>query len=277
MKSLYDCFVSSPFCANKYTSYFTSYETLLSELRNIPIVLLEIGVQDGGSLYMWKEYLHPDSKIVGWDLNPDIARLQDHGFGIIIGDQSNLSNWQAALHKYGPFDVIIDDGSHIYTHQIKSVLYSINCLKSKGLIIVEDTHKSFIRLYGGPTKYSFVNWTHFMANMLNFRSPTLSREKQFKLPIISITHFESIIAFKIDKTISYSSCQLVSNNKTKFLSAKDYTFASDNLLSSIFPSPLNFIFGLMLNLFAFHPSLQVRIKSKLMNLSASQYFKTSLF
>lgn len=275
MKSLYDCFFSSPFCSNKYTSYFPAYEALLSDLRSIPITLLEIGIQDGGSLYMWKEYLHPESKIVGCDLNPDIVRFEEDGFGIIVGDQSNPSVWQTALSKHGPFDVIIDDGSHLYKDQIKSVLFAINCLKSKGLLIVEDTHTSFLQHYGGPTNYSFVNWTYFLANMLNFRSPTLLGNKPLTLPIISITYFESIIAFKIDKSLAISPCHLISNNKAKSLNAKDYTFEMGIFSAAKLPGLLNIISSLIFNLLTFYPSLRIKIQSKINNIAIRRYFNSS--
>ena len=41
-----------------------------------PISLLEIGVQNGGSLQVWNKYLPPGSQIVGIDINPDCARLE---------------------------------------------------------------------------------------------------------------------------------------------------------------------------------------------------------
>ena len=47
----------------KYTNFFDIYDRYLESMRDRPIRMIEIGVQHGGSLQMWKRYLHPDSLI----------------------------------------------------------------------------------------------------------------------------------------------------------------------------------------------------------------------
>ncbi len=42
--------------SDKYLHYYDAYEFHFSSLKNAEITLLEIGVQDGGSLWTWRKY-----------------------------------------------------------------------------------------------------------------------------------------------------------------------------------------------------------------------------
>jgi hypothetical protein len=53
---------------HKLRHYMPVYESVLPTDR--PIRMLEIGVFHGGSLQMWRNYLHPESVIVGIDIDP---------------------------------------------------------------------------------------------------------------------------------------------------------------------------------------------------------------
>ena len=53
------------------------------------ITFVEIGVLQGGSLFMWREYFGKNARIIGIDLHPNAKELEKHGFEIYIGNQSN--------------------------------------------------------------------------------------------------------------------------------------------------------------------------------------------
>ena len=55
---------------HKWMHYFDIYERHLERFRNTAPIMLEIGVSGGGSLAMWKDYLGPEAKIVGIDIDP---------------------------------------------------------------------------------------------------------------------------------------------------------------------------------------------------------------
>ena len=44
--------------SDKWESYLEYYDTLLAPRRNLPVSLLEIGVQNGGSLETWAAYFN---------------------------------------------------------------------------------------------------------------------------------------------------------------------------------------------------------------------------
>ena len=70
-KSTLQAFTSSPYFSIKHTNYFDIYDSLLSRYVGKDITFVEIGILDGGSLFMWREFLGKDARIIGIDLNPE--------------------------------------------------------------------------------------------------------------------------------------------------------------------------------------------------------------
>lgn len=52
---------------HKWVHYFDIYERHFSRFRNRKMTILEIGVYQGGSLQMWKNYFGPQAEIYGVD------------------------------------------------------------------------------------------------------------------------------------------------------------------------------------------------------------------
>ena len=122
------------------------YERHFSRYRDRPIRMLEIGVFRGGSLRMWKQYFHPDSTIVGIDIDESCAahEIADQDVYVRIGSQADPNFLAAVNGEFGPFDIILDDGSHKTHHQIVSfgALFK-EALKDGGCYMVEDCHTNY--------------------------------------------------------------------------------------------------------------------------------------
>lgn len=132
--------------AHKWHHYFQIYDELFGPLRTRPIRLLEIGVYKGASTHVWRNYFHPGSTLVGIDINPECAEFADPGQGvhIRIGPQQDKQFISGIIGEFGPFDLIIDDGSHITSHMISTFNHLFpDGLKNGGLYFVEDTHSNF--------------------------------------------------------------------------------------------------------------------------------------
>ena len=56
MKKLIKSFKTSPRYSIKWSNYFTVYENLFKKFVNKKIIFVEIGVGNGGSLFMWKNF-----------------------------------------------------------------------------------------------------------------------------------------------------------------------------------------------------------------------------
>jgi len=81
-------------------------------IRNSPKRILEIGVHTGASLHVWNAFFSPD-KIVGVDIDPACANVsRPPNASIVIGSQADAAFLATLGLKQGPFDLIVDDGSH---------------------------------------------------------------------------------------------------------------------------------------------------------------------
>jgi hypothetical protein len=122
--------------------YLQLYERVLIGLQGRSIKLLEIGVYSGASIRTWLEYF-PEALVVGMDINPNVPRDYARPVDIELADQSNVAQLVTIGTKHGPFDIIIDDGSHIWDHQITSLQYLLPYVKPSGFYILEDIHTSY--------------------------------------------------------------------------------------------------------------------------------------
>lgn len=188
---------------DKWYPYFNVYEKHVSKFRNKPCKFLEIGVQRGGSLEMWKQYLGETAQIYGIDNDPDVENIKfDFEVDITIGDQADLEFWKEYSNKHGMFDVIIDDGGHTMVQQENTLLSMFNKVNYGGLYIVEDTHTSYWENFGGGFKNekSFIEKTKYLIDLLHSRH--IDKEKPNRAisnafhGLESISFYDSIIVLE---------------------------------------------------------------------------------
>jgi hypothetical protein len=188
------------------------YESILPVYRDKEIVLVEIGIFQGGSLFMWREYFGPKARIIGIDANPGATELREHGFEIHIGNQAEPAFWKRFFDEVGSIDILIDDGGHWNEQQIKTVAYCADHIRDGGVLIVEDTQTSYYDWMGNPSRYSFIEYTKFLADVINARNTQITtpaaaplRRQALGGLIYSIRIFNSVVCFEIDRTKSYMS------------------------------------------------------------------------
>jgi hypothetical protein len=131
---------------HKWHHYFDIYCEEFEPLRHRPIRMLEIGVCRGGSLQMWRQWFHPDSVIVGIDIEQSCQQYEDTTRNIFvrIGDQSDPVFLQDLAAQFGPFDLILDDGGHTTSQMMASFNGLFHtALAAGGIYLVEDTHTNF--------------------------------------------------------------------------------------------------------------------------------------
>ena len=131
----------------KWSHYFSIYRELFGHLTGSPQRVLEIGVYRGASLELWRQYFsHPETVIVGIDIEPSCAQFDSpkDGKRVRVGSQSDQAFLRAVVEEFGPFDLIIDDGSHRSADVIASFngLFSSG-LKDSGIYFVEDLHAAY--------------------------------------------------------------------------------------------------------------------------------------
>lgn len=123
--------------------YLDNYEKYLAPLRDKEFVLLELGVGNGSSIKMWREFF-PNAKVYGIDINPDCA-----GEGIFIGSQTDTDFLNNVLSQIGTPTVLIDDCSHEGKLTIETFKYLFPKISDGGLYFVEDCATFYNNHYSG--------------------------------------------------------------------------------------------------------------------------------
>jgi hypothetical protein len=121
------------------------YNSIFYESRDKIRSILEIGVFNGASIRMWREYF-PNAIIYGFD--NDISKIDTvndlQNVHTFLVDQSDRKSLLDGIERTGcdQFDIIIDDGSHMMNHQQITFGTLFPYLKSNGQFIIEDLHTS---------------------------------------------------------------------------------------------------------------------------------------
>lgn len=157
--------------SDKWSIYLVEYGRIFGEYRDKPVTLLEIGIQNGGSLEIWSKFFANAQKLVGCDINPDCARLvyEDPRVAVVVGD-ANSDAVQSIVLQHAPvFDVMIDDGSHRSSDIVKSFARYFPHLADGGVFVAEDLHCSYWAEFEGGLFDPFSSITFFkrLADIVN--------------------------------------------------------------------------------------------------------------
>lgn len=124
--------------------YCRHYEELFGDLRHEPINLIEIGVAGGQSLEMWLRYF-TRARIVGIDNNPDCSRHARGRAEVRIGSQDD-EKFLRSIAADSPPTIVVDDGSHIAAHIMKSFEVLFPLLVPGGFYAIEDVYFHYHRI-----------------------------------------------------------------------------------------------------------------------------------
>jgi hypothetical protein len=130
-----------------FHSYIELYERLLTPFIDKAITLVEIGIQCGGSMLLWQDYL-PKAEFIFVDnvnciapkilehVDPDRASIlfQDAYDEIGVDDVDYL----AKSGPSGGIDFIIDDGPHTLQSQEDFLRLYLPLLNKGGVAVIED-------------------------------------------------------------------------------------------------------------------------------------------
>lgn len=129
----------------KWMHYFKIYDELFHKFRNKnPVIILEIGSRDGGSLLMWRDYFGPGAKVHSIEINPEAYIFNDDRTRVFIGSQNNRTFLKEVVRAIGKVDIVIDDASHTPADQLVSFdeLYP-TIMKQESVYLIEDVYWDF--------------------------------------------------------------------------------------------------------------------------------------
>lgn len=166
---------------DKWSIYLAEYDRIFASYRESSVRLLEIGIQNGGSLEIWTDYFRNAQKFVGCDIDPNCAKLSytDPRISVIVGD-ANTDLVQTEIQFISQqFDIVIDDGSHFSSDIIKSFARYWPHIVDGGVFIAEDLHCSYWQVYEGGLydPYSSLAFFKRLSDIINHEHWGLSKKR----------------------------------------------------------------------------------------------------
>ena len=200
--------IGKKYPTNKNKSGFIEiYQKYLNDFRNKEINFLEIGIDKGDSLRIWRDFF-PKANICGLDIEKKDFKID--GVDFFIGDQSDKIFLSKLVNKYKNFDIIIDDGSHLSNHIITSFNFLFPFLNNDGLYIVEDLQTSYIPRYGGSRvrlnkKNTSMNFFKRLSDSINYEhfDRPFFKKNNFDGKIKSIYFYQNITLIRKGESVKY--------------------------------------------------------------------------
>lgn len=162
---------------HKWHHFIPLYDRYFGRYVGKPVRFLEIGVSDGGSLQIWRNYFGPQAIIFGIDIDPRCASLNGKSAQVRIGSQDDPAFLAKVIEEMGGIDVILDDGSHQMTHIKATLLALFPKIASDGIYAIEDLHTAYWHDFGGGFLFGqnffklLTQVIHDMHHWYHFRRP----------------------------------------------------------------------------------------------------------
>lgn len=162
-------------------SYSSGYAKILFDQVDVKN-FLEIGLANSTiektSLNAWSS-IYPEANIFGIDIDPE-KMVENKNIKTFVVDQSNfkdLSDWAKDLGV--EFDVIVDDGSHIFEHAKTSFQALFNTLRPGGVYVIEDVakDKDYLAI---PNQQTLNDWLEYLSITHGIKSYVYDCKKDSK-------------------------------------------------------------------------------------------------
>ena len=130
-----------------FHSYIEMYEQFLSPLIDKPATIAEVGIQYGGSMLLWQDYL-PKASFIYLDnvdaIHPKIREHLDLKRSQLIFEDAYTEEAAAKVKKLATkgIDFIIDDGPHALESQCKFLSLYLPLLAEGGMAVIEDVQST---------------------------------------------------------------------------------------------------------------------------------------
>lgn len=175
--------------SDKWNLYLDEYDRLFQPYRDKAVRLLEIGVQNGGSLDVWSKYFSEADALVGCDINEKCKALEyeDKRISVIVNDANSEEAEKAILAKSPSFDVVIDDGSHTSEDIVQSFARYFPHLSEGGVYVAEDLHCSYWQEFGGGLfdPHSSISFFKHLSDLVNYEHWGIKKERSDLLDLFS--------------------------------------------------------------------------------------------
>jgi SAM-dependent methyltransferase len=193
--------------SDKWTSYLKFYDEVVDYYEGTSPRVLEIGVQNGGSLEIWSKIFPNSEKILGVDINDKCASLKfDHpNTEVITGNALDKTVEQQVLLASPTFDLIVDDGSHNSSDIIDALVTYLPRLNPGGIYVIEDLHASYWHNWDGGLSHagSSLNFLRKFIDLLNKEHWGLEVEAETIFPELDERASDLLVASKSIASIEF--------------------------------------------------------------------------
>lgn len=157
-------------------NYLVEYEKEFPDTEKVERIL-EIGLQRGSkewrtnevspSIAMWKEFF-PEARIFGADIKK--LKFDDDRVEFFRMDQNNPDDL-IRLFNFVPegMDMILDDGSHVSSHQLITFLTLWPKVKKGGIYIVEDLNPVVQQKYPMTERFNTIIGNYLDSTTMDYR------------------------------------------------------------------------------------------------------------
>ena len=177
--------------SDKWKIYIDEYEEKFKTYQDKNIYLLEIGIQNGGSLEIYGKYFPNADLILGCDINEKCSNLsyQEPNIQVIVGDATDDDTYKK-IASYPQFDIIIEDGSHTSPDIIKTFCKYFDRLNDGGLFIIEDLHCSYWQEFTGGLFHplSSINFFKRLVDVINYEHWGVNKKRDWLLKIYALNY-----------------------------------------------------------------------------------------
>ncbi len=186
--------------SQKWAHYFRVYERYFASFRGKSFTMLEIGISQGGSLDVWRDYFGPQALIIGVDIDPRCKCYENGKTQVRIGSQEDREFLGTLVQEFGGFDVVIDDGGHTMAQQINTFEVLYPAVRPGGIFLVEDVHTSYHTPYGGGLRRegTFIEYAKQKIDDLNgfHINPHPQFYSEFTRTTTGMAFYDSIVVFE---------------------------------------------------------------------------------
>ncbi|HEY8359610.1 MAG TPA: class I SAM-dependent methyltransferase [Ramlibacter sp.] len=186
---------------HKWHHYFDIYDRHFARFRGQQVCIVEIGVSQGGSLQMWREYFGPQAVIYGVDINPECKQFEGPNTHIVIGDQADRAFLKTLAASLPPVDILIDDGGHTMKQQVHTFEELFASVQPNGVFLIEDLHTSYWAKWGGGYRRrgTFIELSKTFIDRINAwhsRQPRRLAPDDFTRSVQSLHFYDSVLVIE---------------------------------------------------------------------------------
>lgn len=125
--------------------YTLFYDSLFGQYKDMPLEIAELGILEGASLRMWRDYF-TNGTFTGFEYDMNlINKFKDlERVTLAYMDVTNADSISEALKNQNKlYDIIIEDTTHQFNDQIRVIQNAHQYLKAGGVLIIEDIFRSY--------------------------------------------------------------------------------------------------------------------------------------